>query len=67
MEESTMIKLYKFYELISRNATVTIASDDLRKTFFEGNTKDIPDNLDNCTVADFTVSNDGDFLFMIKK
>lgn len=62
-----MIKLYKFYELISRNAKVTVASTDLCRIFFEGSTKDIPDSLDNSAVLDFTISNDGDFLFKIER
>ena len=62
-----MITLYKFYELISRNATVTLASTKLDATYFEGSVKDIPDCYDDCKVTDFAVSNDGDFLFWIEK
>ena len=61
-----MIKLRKFYELISRNATVTLTSASLDKVLFEGSIKDIPDGFDDCIVEDFSISNDGDFLFEIK-
>lgn len=60
-----MIRLRKFYELVSRNATVTLANTTLDKVYFEGSMKDIPDEYDDCTVEDFAVSNDGDFLFKI--
>lgn len=62
-----MITLSKFYELISRNATVTLASPKLDVTYFKGGIKNIPDCYDDCTVVDFTVSDDGDFLFRIEK
>lgn len=62
-----MITLYKFYELINRNATVALANSKLDTTYFEGSTKDIPDCYDDWTVTDFAVSNDGDFLFRIEK
>ena len=62
-----MIILSKFYELISRKATVTLASPKLDVTYFKGSIKNIPDCYDDCTVVDFTVSDDGDFLFRIEK
>lgn len=62
-----MIALSKFYELINRNATVTLASPKQDTTYFEGNTRDIPDRYDGWKVTDFTVSNEGDFLFRIEK
>lgn len=64
---NTMIKLYKFYELINRNATVTLASTKLDATYFEGSIKNIPDCYDDWKVTNFAVSNDGDFLFRIEK
>ena len=60
-----MVKLYKFYELVNRNATVTLADTELCKTYYEGPMKDIPDDFDDCKVYDFCVSNTGDFLFKI--
>ena len=38
-----MIRLEKFYDLISRNATVTLANRQLDTTFYEGSMRDIPD------------------------
>lgn len=62
-----MPKLYKFYELINRNALVTLTELTLTKTYFEGSVKDIPDAYDDWNVTDFSVSNSGDFLFKITK
>lgn len=61
-----MVKLYKFYDLISRNANVTITNEKLDKTYFDGTMKDIPNTFDDCDVVDFCVSSKGDFLFKIK-
>ena len=60
------MKLSKFYDLISRNATVTLTNTKLDRVHYEGSLKDIPDRFDDCEVADFSVSNDGDFLFKLK-
>ena len=62
-----MIRLKKFYELVSRNAHITLAAADLTKVYFEGNLKDIPDCFDEAAVKDFSISNDGDFLFQIEQ
>lgn len=61
-----MIRLRKFYELISRNAAVTLTNASLDEVFYEGSLKDIPDQFDDSIVENFAVSNDGDFLFEIK-
>lgn len=61
-----MIRLRKFYELISRNAMVTLTNKGLDRVFYEGSLKDIPDCFDDSIVEDFSVSNDGDFLFEIR-
>ncbi len=66
-EGKTMPRLYKFYELINRNALVTLTEDTLTKTYFEGSVKDIPDSYDDWKVTDFCISNQGDFLFHIAK
>ena len=65
-ETIKMIQLFKFYDLINRNATVTLTNPKLDTTYFEGAMKNIPDKFDNCNVTDFCVSNDGDFLFRIE-
>ena len=62
-----MIKLRKFYELVSRNAHITLAAADLSKVFFEGSIKDIPDRFDDAQVTDFCISDSGDFLFKIEQ
>lgn len=64
---TTMITLYKFYELINRNAMVTLTNTKLDTTYFEGSTKDIPDCYDDWKVPDFSAFNDGDFLFRIEQ
>ena len=66
-EGKTMPRLYKFYELINRNALVTLTESTLTKTYFEGGVKDIPDSYDDWKVTDFCISRDGDFLFKIEK
>lgn len=60
-----MIRLQKFYDLISRNATVTLTNRSLDRVYYEGSMRNIPDKYDDCPVEDFAVSNDGDFLFKI--
>ena len=61
-----MVKLNKFYDLISRNATVTLTNSRLDKTYYEGSARSIPAEYDDCTVEDFCMSNEGDLLFKIK-
>ena len=60
-----MVKLKKFYELINRNAHVTLTNPHLDSNYYEGSLKDIPDEFDECEVADFTVSENGEFLFKL--
>ena len=48
-----MVKLNKFYDLISRNATVTLTNSKLDKTYYEGSARSIPAEYDDCTVEDF--------------
>lgn len=62
-----MILLYKFYDLISRNANVTLASTTLDKTYFDGNFREMPDSFGEWKVTDFSVSDYGDFLFQIEQ
>lgn len=61
------MKLYKFYDLINRNANVTLANATLDKTYYDGSMKSIPDKYDDWKVLDFSVSNAGDFLFQIEE
>lgn len=60
------MELKKFYELINKNAFVTLATEDLSKTLFEGALKDIPDEFGTYTVKDFCTSDEGDFLFKLQ-
>ena len=59
------MKLGKFYELINKNAFVTIASDDLSEVYYEGTLKDIPEDYAAYEVNDFCMSDEGDFLFKV--
>ena len=45
----------------------TLVSPKLDVTYFKGSIKNIPDCYDDWPVDDFTVSDDGDFLFRIEK
>lgn len=60
-----MPKLSKFYELIARHAVVQVIHNELQDTVYYGMLKDIPDELDDCEVKDFEVSNDVEFIFWI--
>ena len=60
-----MIRLDKFYGLISRDAHVTLANPHLDAVYFEGSLKNVPDEFDECEVTDFAVSDEGDFLFKL--
>lgn len=60
-----MIRLAKFYGLISRNAHVTLTNTRMDASLYEGTVDGIPDEFDDCEVADFAVSNEGDFLFKL--
>jgi len=62
-----MPNLYKFYELINRNANVTLTNPKLDTTYFEGKMKDIPNDYDDWNVTDFCMSNTGDLFFEIKE
>ncbi len=59
------MKLRKFYELINRNAHITLTNRMLDTVYFEGSLKDIPDEYDDAKVLDFTMSSEGDILFKI--
>ena len=62
-----MIRLHKFYSLIDRNALVTLTNEAKDCSYFEGSVKDIPDGYDDWEVIDFCVSDNGDFLFKVRK
>ena len=52
---------------INEDVCFTLASPKLDVTYFKGSIKNIPDCYDDWPVDDFTVSDDGDFLFRIEK
>lgn len=61
-----MTRLEKYYGLIGRNATVTLTNRNLDITYYEGSVKDIPSELGDSEVEDFTMNENGDILFKIK-
>lgn len=61
-----MIRLQNFYELISRNAHVTLTNSRLDRTYFEGSARDIPAKYDDCEVENFCMNDAGNLLFKIK-
>lgn len=62
-----MPKLHKFYELVSRTAHVALTEKETGAALFVGYLKNIPDCYDGWGVADFSISNDGKFVFQISK
>ena len=61
-----MIRLEQFYDLISRNAQVTLTNSRRDKTYFDGNARDIPDEYGTCEVTDFNMQDSGKIIFRIK-
>ena len=60
-----MITLKKFYNLLSRNTTVTLVNFVTGNTIYAGALKSLPDKYDNRTVYDFNVNDDGDATFVV--
>ena len=61
-----MMTLDSFYDLISRNARVTLVNARSRANLYIGSGRDIPDEYSICPVEDFSMSNDGHLTFKIK-
>ena len=61
-----MMTLDKFYDLIDRNAKVTLKDGRSRKAYYSGSVKDIPDEYSICAVEDFTMDDSGRLTFKIK-
>ena len=61
-----MLKLNKFFEFISRNAYVKIIHQEQDLVLYDGPLKNIPDELDNCEVDDYKVTNEALFIFKVK-
>jgi hypothetical protein len=62
-----MIKMSKFYDLISRNATITLQKGKSKKPCYTGSLKNLPDQYDSWKVIDFEVTCDGDFVFQVRE
>lgn len=62
-----MIKMSKFYDLVSRNATITLQKGKRGKLYYTGSLKNLPDQYDNWEVIDFEVTCDGDFIFQVQE
>lgn len=61
-----MITLESFYDLISRNAQVTLLNTRCRTNIFTGSARDIPDEYSACPVEDFSMNDSGHLTFKIK-
>ena len=61
-----MITLENFYDLISRNAQVTLVNTRYRTNIFTGSVRDIPDEYSACPVEDFSMNDSGHLTFKIK-
>ena len=61
-----MITLESFYDLISRNAQVTLLNTRCRTNIFTGSARNIPDEYSACPVEDFSMNDSGHLTFKIK-
>ena len=61
-----MVRLRKFYDLVSRNATVLLISEDEAVEFYRGSLRNIPDEFDNWVVADFSMAYNGAITFKLE-
>ncbi len=61
-----MIMLENFYDLINRNAQVTLVNARYHTNLFIGNVRDIPDEYSICLVEDFNMSDRGHLVFKLK-
>lgn len=58
-----MMKLRNFYQLISRNARVKLL--EVGQVIFSGSVRDIPDDLDDMIVLDFSMNDEGHLTFKV--
>lgn len=61
-----MLRLKKFYELVSGYANIRLMSEDGKTEYYCGKLRSIPDEYDACEVTNFTMSNEGIIAFMLK-
>ena len=61
-----MITLESFYDLIDRNARITLVNTKHRTTVYSGSARSIPDKYSDCPVEDFSMNDNGHLTFKIK-
>ena len=61
-----MITLESFYDLISRNAQVTLVNTRYHKNVYTGSVRDIPVEYSDCPVEDFSMNDNGHLTFKLK-
>lgn len=54
-----MAKLKKFYDLLHKSVTATLCDGVTGRIFYQGPVKNIPEEYDDYTVFDFTMSDAG--------
>lgn len=62
-----MLRLKKFYNLVSGYANIRLVSEDGKTEYYCGRLRGIPDEYDECEVTNFTMSNDGTIAFTLKE
>lgn len=62
-----MIRLNKFYDLVSGYARILLVNEDGSKEYFCGDLRHIPDKYDECEVVNFSMSYDGTITFQLKE
>ncbi len=61
-----MMTLDSFYDLISRNARVTLVNAKSRTNLYIGSVRDIPDEYSICPVEDFSMDDKAHLIFKIR-
>lgn len=61
-----MMTLAKFYDMIDRNAKVTLKDGKTGTALYTGSAKAIPDRYDNAIVADFQMNDAGRLTFKLR-
>lgn len=62
-----MLRLKKFYDLVSGYANIRLVSEDGSTAYHCGILRNIPDEYDECEVTNFIMSSDGIITFMLKE
>lgn len=61
-----MLRLKKFYELVSGYTNIRLVSEDGETEYYCGKLRSIPDEYDEYEVTNFTMSNEGIITFTLK-